>query len=214
MALLRHKAIYSFYYTNWKTNVKVYSFVMWSGGGRHIHILNLASVQLGIIGRSKLLTVIAKLCKTPGANLMSQRVLYRVLKTYLPREISKCYRTMFPQYIVRPALINYGMNKKEDFTEAELNLYNDKYMFERAQQDFMVKMINLVTGRAASRIRLENTFATTTKPTLKDQIEKENREINQQGQVAPTQNAKPTLGPATGKTSTQTKPESEEPDGF
>mgnify|MGYP006919564913 FL=1 len=58
-AQLRIGSIYSFFYTTWKTNIKVYAFILYSGpNSPHVHAINLAAQQLTNYDKIKLITTI------------------------------------------------------------------------------------------------------------------------------------------------------------
>jgi hypothetical protein len=157
--VLRTGAIYSLRYTNWKTNYKIFAFVFWPGGGMtKTHIINLSARQLSIIDRTRIIRTVVRLSKIPHASKYNGRMLYKIFKTYLPREIRKCYRTYFTHLITQAALINYGLNKEEDFTEMELSSQS-KQLFEEAQRDFQVKAMNLYSGRGAKMNDVKSSMA-------------------------------------------------------
>ena len=158
---LRISAIYTLRYRNWKTNYRIYAFILWPGGNMtKTHLLNLGAKQLNIIERTRLLRLIVRLSKIPASNNYDGRMLYKIFKTYMKKEISKCYRTYFTNYITSAALINYGLNKEEDFTDAELN-GQDKLLYEQAQRDFQVKAMNFYSKRGYDMNAVKDSLAGT-----------------------------------------------------
>ena len=132
---------------------------MWPGGGHtKTHLLNISAKQLNILDRTKIIRTIVRLSRIGHSNNYDGRMLYKIFKTYLPREIKKCYRTFFTHGISQIALINYGLNKSEDFTELEL-AGQDKALFDEAQRDFQVKAMNLYSGRGHDMNKVKSTIA-------------------------------------------------------
>ena len=157
--ILKTGAIYSLRYTRWKTNFKIYAFIMWGGGpSSKTHLLNIGAKQLSILDRTKIIRTIVRLSKIPTSNKYDGRMLYKIFKTYLSREIKKCYRTFFPHAISQSALVNYGLNKAEDFTEMELAGTNQQ-LFEQAQRDFQIKAMNLYSGRGHDLKKVKGSMA-------------------------------------------------------
>jgi len=159
VGLLATGSIYSLFYTNWKTNIKIYAFILY-GMGPKVHLLNLGARQLSVVDRAKIVRVIVKLSKIKNSTKYNGALLYRIFKQYLWREISKCYRTLHSHLITKAALINYGLNNEEDFSDLEKSFQN-KQMFEQARRDIIMKLINLYTGRGVKLNTLKNKFATT-----------------------------------------------------
>lgn len=161
---LRTGAIYSLYYLRWKTNFKIYAFILWPGGGTtKVHLLNLAAKQLNIMERARIVRTIARLMKIPNATKYNGKLLYKIFKTYLPIEIQKCYRTFFPQYIHSAALINYGLNDPSKFTEMELS-GQAKSLYDQALRDFQVKALNWYTKRGYDMEQVKKMMASAQKP--------------------------------------------------
>lgn len=165
--ILKIGSIYSLMYTNWKTNFKIYAFIMWPGGGvTKTHLLNLGAVQLSILDRAKMVRVIVQLSKVPNSSKYNGRLLYTIFKRYMPREMSKCYRTFHTNLIVQASLINYGLNKEEDFTDIELS-GQSRELYMKAQRDFQVKAINWYSKRGYNMDAIKNKMASTTDVTGK-----------------------------------------------
>jgi hypothetical protein len=157
--ILRTGAIYTIFYQRWKTNYKIYLFCLWPGGGMtKTHGLNLGANQLNIMERAKIVRTIVRLSQIPQSTKYNGRLLYKILKTYLPNEIKKCYRTYFTNYIQKAALINYGLNKEEEFSDLELN-GQAKDLYEKAQRDFQVKAMNLYSKRGYKMDAVKSTLA-------------------------------------------------------
>lgn len=152
-------AIYSMWYNQWQTNTKIYAFIMYGGPGTDkVHALNIGARQLGVVDRAKIVRVIVKLAKVNTSTKYNGALLYRIFKRYLPLEIKKCYRTYFRSFITRAALINYGLNNKDEFTDLELK-FQDEALFRSAKADFIIKMIDLYTKRGVQKTTVEDTFA-------------------------------------------------------
>jgi hypothetical protein len=140
--------------------MKIYAFILWPGmGSGKIHALNLAARELNVLDRARIINIIVKLSKAQGASRYSGAVLYRIFKTYARYSISKCYRTYFSASITKVTLINYGLNQEGDFSEAEKNFYNNKQLFEQARKDFLIRMLNIATGRGAKMLKLQDGLA-------------------------------------------------------
>lgn len=160
--ILKTGAIYTLRYVRWKTNFKIYAFILWPGGGMtKTHLLNLGAVQLTIIERARLVRTIIKLAKVPTATKYNGRLLYQIFKTYHRNEIKKCYRTFFTHFITQASLINYGLNSADEFSELELRGQN-KQLFDQAQKDFQIKALNLFSQRGAQMKEVEKQFAGST----------------------------------------------------
>lgn len=167
--VLRTGAIYSLRYTNWKTNYKIYAFVLWPGGGMtKTHILNIGARQLSIIDRTRIIRTIVRLSKIPHSSKYDGRMLYKIFKTYLPNEIRKCYRTFFTHLITQASIINYGLNEENDFTEIEL-ASQSKELFNEAKRDFQVKAMNLYSGRGAKMNDVKKSMAGDNTSLIKEQ---------------------------------------------
>ena len=172
MLQLKTGSIYNIFYTQWKTNIKVVAFVLYPGMQK-THILNLSAIQLSTVERMQLVNIIRKLSKVPTAAQYNGRALYAIFKQYAPNAIRHCYRTMWRQFINEGALINYGLNKKEDFSEIEL-LGNSQRMMQQVKYDFTVNTINLLTGKGV-KDKVASMFA---KPVYQSDTEKESTSVN------------------------------------
>ena len=160
IGLLATGSIYSLWYLKWNTNIKIYCFVLYAGPGTpFVHGLNLGARQLSPMDRARIIRVIAKLIKIPQSSKYTGAVLYRIFKTYLPREISKCYRTYNKNLISKAAILNYGLNKPEDMQDIEKQFMN-RELFLKSRADVLMKLINMYTGRGVAKETLEGTFAT------------------------------------------------------
>jgi len=125
------------------------------------HLLNIGAKQLSIIDRAKMMRVIVNLSKIPNSSKYTGRVLYTIFKAYMPREMAKCYRTFHTNLITQAAIINYGLNKEEDFSEFELS-GQSKLLYAEAQRDFQVKAINWYSKRGVNLNALKDTLSTPT----------------------------------------------------
>jgi hypothetical protein len=150
--------IYSLEYSSWITNFKIYGLVLY-GLGAKVHILNLSAVQLSTMQRIRLMRGIITMSKIQNDAISSNgRMLYRIFKTYYPREVSKCYRTLFNTFIVRSSLINYGLHKKEYYDNQPDSIRNNT-MLLKAQRDMMMKMFNLFSRRGVEMQALQASLA-------------------------------------------------------
>lgn len=158
--ILRVGAIYSLTYTRWKHNRLIYSFILYAAPGNDkVHALNLGCRELGTIGRTKLANIISRLSKVSAAKQWDGATLYRIFRTYLPREIALSYRTYFKAHISQASLINYGFNSPDSFTELDLS-QNNKVLFEAAGKDLFIKLLNMYTGRGVQMQAVEDSLAT------------------------------------------------------
>jgi len=141
-------AIYHVSYSRWKTNPDhIYIFILFGTPViDKVHALNLGARQLTTLDKAKIVHTIARLSKVPTASKYSGQVLYRIMLTYLRPQVAKCYRTYFHQFVTRASIINYGLNKKEDFTAEDLKVYNPM-MYQQARKDFLVRLMNMYTLR-------------------------------------------------------------------
>ena len=169
--ILRTGAIYSLTYTAWKRNRKIYAFILY-GGAPKVHALNLGCRELGTVEQTKVAHVIARLSKVEATKKWDGATLYRIFRTYLPREISLCYRTYFLQYISQSALINYGFNTPESFGDLEQGQGN-KLLYSAAGKDLFVQLLNSITNRGVQMEQVIKTFATV-KPVPDNVIEHKN----------------------------------------
>lgn len=211
--------IYTLFYTNWHLNRKVYGFILYGGPtSDKVHLLNLSAIQLSIYDRYKLLRTIKKLSALPIATKMDGAMLYQIFKRYHPQEIKKCYRTLFRHQIAASALINYGLNKAEDFTPLELASDN-RAMYNSANADYLTKLMNLYTGggivsaknNVANSIAQSNTAPITATDKAKQQQSASGQGITQKPKLAsssnekkfePFENIKPDYTPASSNTKT------------
>jgi hypothetical protein len=155
----RTGAIYSLYYTHYKENLKVIAFIMF--GNPLIpkaHALNLAAKQLSSMDRAKLVHTIVRLGKVPNASIYNGRMLYRIFVTYLKPQVKKCYRTYFHAFVSSASLINYGLNKPEDFNENDLKIYNPQ-LYLQAKKEWLVRIMDLYSQRGVDFKAVQDQFA-------------------------------------------------------
>lgn len=148
MYLFRLGAIYSINYSFWKQNpTRIYIFILWGNPvAPKIHALNLGARELTTVDRAKLVNVIVRLSKVPSSTVYSGRLLYKIFLTYLKPQVKKCYRTYFHSGVTRASLLNYGINKKEEFSEHDLKVY-DPLLHQNAKRDYLIQLLNLYTRR-------------------------------------------------------------------
>jgi len=177
---MRTGALYSISYARWKTNPdRIYLFILFANPVLDkVHALNLGARQLSTLDKARIVHTIVRLSKIPTASKYSGQVLYRIFTSYLRDQIKHCYRTYFHSAITRATLFNYGLNKKEDFSDADLRVYNPN-MLQEAKRDLLVRMINMYTLRGidvadlqANLAKISPTYPTsqptmaTTQPTI------------------------------------------------
>jgi hypothetical protein len=163
---LRMGGIYSLYYTNWKYNFKVIAFILWGNPVTpKVHALNLAAIELTSVDRARLVHVIARLAKVPNTSIYSGLLLYRIFLMYCRPQVMKCYRTYLHANISSVALVNYGINKPEDFTAADFKLFDPKRWAD-AKSDYLVRLMNMYTRRGVKLTSVQNTLAKIKTPTL------------------------------------------------
>jgi hypothetical protein len=190
--LLRTAAIYSITYSRWVKNRKVYAFILYAGSGPKVHALNLGAREIGTIGRTKLANIIARLSKVPAAKKWDGATLYRIFRTYLPKEVALSYRTYFKAHIPQASLINYGFNSPDSFTDLDL-AQNNPALYSAAGRDLFVKLLNTYTGRGVKMKAVEKSLAVagtaaktpatvveTKAPIVKKEVKKE---INKEAKV-------------------------------
>lgn len=163
--MMRIGSIYSINYINWKHNPKAYAFIMYDGAGNMTHLLNLGARELSIVDRGKLIYLIKKLSEVPGSSKYTGLTLYRIFQRYALPQIKKCYRTFLKQFIHSYSLINFGLNKQEEFKDYELQ-YQNKQLYDAAKSDLIVKLMNLYTHRGFNAKKIINSFAAPPKPTV------------------------------------------------
>lgn len=161
---LRVGSIYRVYYAQWKTNIKPVIFVLYPGINK-IHALNLAATQLSSIQRTQLVMIIKRLSKVEATRKYPGYILYRIFRRYAPDAIRNSYRTYFRANMVSQYLVNYGLNKAEDFSELELQLQS-KYLAREVKYDFFIKTMNMYTGQGVKKSDLPDQIFTpsTTRP--------------------------------------------------
>jgi hypothetical protein len=156
--LLKNFSIYSILYTNWKTNpVRIYPFILHSGIDK-IHCLQIGATQLSTFDRIKIINMIKQLSQVPISKNYSGAMMYGIFKKYAPHAVKSCYRVFWRQYVSRYALINYGLHKKEDFSEIELK-WHDKDLFFKARKDYIVQTLNMFTRKGIEKNLMPLTFA-------------------------------------------------------
>lgn len=159
MPFLKLGAIYTLMYSQWKTNFKVYAFILWGNPVTpKIHALNLGAKQLTTVDRAKLVHTISRLSRVPNASVYNGRLLYRIFTTYLKPQVAKCYRTYFHSFVTGASLLNYGLNKKEDFNEQDLKMYNP-YMYNQAKADYLIKLLDMYTRKGLDLKHIRDTLA-------------------------------------------------------
>lgn len=159
MPYLKLGSIYTLMYSHWKTNFKVYAFILWGNPIiPKIHALNLGAKQLTTVDRAKLVHTISRLSKVPNASVYNGRLLYRIFTTYLKPQVAKCYRTYFHSFVSGASLLNYGLNKKEDFSEQDLKIYNP-YMYNQAKADYLIKLLDMYTRKGLDLKHIRDTLA-------------------------------------------------------
>ncbi len=156
MLQLRLGSIYNIYYSQWKSNIKVIAFVLYPGMAK-THILNLAAVQLSTVDRLQITNIIKRLSAVKSSSSYGGAMLYNIFKTYAPQAVKKCYRTIWKHNITEGALINYGLNDKDSFTDLDL-IGNSKKMIDQVKNDFIVNSIDLITGNGVKE-RITDKFA-------------------------------------------------------
>ena len=186
MVTFRTAALYSITYSRWKNNRTIYCFVLYGGpNSQKVHALNIGARSLTVGHKAKLANIIAKLSKVPAARQWDGAMLYRIFKTYLPKEVALCYRTYFHTYITHAAVINYGFNDPNSFEEWELSQSN-KELFKAAGRDLYIKLLNMYTGRGVKMKTVEDSFAQVsapvdTKETPSNVVEKSGKPITNPG---------------------------------
>lgn len=154
--MLKLGSIYSIYYLQWRTNIRIYGIVLWPGFEK-THILNIGAIQLSVVDRARLIYVISKVSQIPNAGKYSGLLLYRIFKNYAAVAVRKCYRTLHTNLISKYAVINWGINKEEDFSELDKK-FQDKDLYEKARTDFLVKALNIANKRGVEKVKLEAGF--------------------------------------------------------
>lgn len=144
VGLLPTGTFYSFFYSRWRTNLKVYCFILYGGlASDKVHALNLGAKQLSSMERAKLFAIIRRMSSVPAIRTLKGPYIYRLLKTFARREMSKCYRTYFRANITRAALLNYGLYKEGELPiSTYTSMVFDRSLYAEAQRDLVVKMIN------------------------------------------------------------------------
>jgi len=154
-------SVYSILYSNWKTNPnRIYLFILYCGVSK-IHAINIGSRSLTQRNRMMLIRIISQLSKLPMSTKWNGRQLYAIFKRYAPDAVRQCYRTYWRQYVTTSTLVNYGLNKKEEFLDIELK-YVDKNLFNKAKSDVIVNTLNLFSKKGVQLSSVNQAFA---KPT-------------------------------------------------
>lgn len=171
-------AIYSIYYSHWKKNIKIYAFILHGNPiTPKVHALNLGAKELTSVDRAKLVHTIVQLSKANNATLISGKTLYRIFLTYLRPQVRKCYRTYFSHFILRASVINYGLNKPEDFSESDMKVYNPN-LYLAAKRDFFIKILNTYTRRGVDVANVKNALAKV-EAKMPQQVEQKERPVEQ-----------------------------------
>ena len=144
VGLLPTGTFYTMFYARWKTNLKVYAFILYGGfASDRVHALNLGARQLSSMERAKLFAIIRRLGSVPAIRTLQGPYVYRLFRTFAKKEMSKCYRTYLRSYITRASLINYGLYKEGQLPiSAFTSMVFDRTLYAQAQRDLVVKMIN------------------------------------------------------------------------
>lgn len=160
IGILPTGTFYTMFYNRWKTNLKIYCFILYGGlASDRVHALNLGAKQLSSMERAKLFAIIRRLGSIPAIRTLQGPYVYRLFKTFAKKEMSKCYRTYIRVHITRASLINYGLYKEGELPISTFtSMVFDRNLFAMAQRDLVVKMINS-NKRAYDLGKVQNAFA-------------------------------------------------------
>ena len=173
MVMLKTGGIYAFHYQFWKHNLRVTAFIL-HGGLTKVHALNLSAKELSTANRLKLVFIIKRLASVDASSKYSGVVLYRILRKYAPNAIKQCYRTYHTSGVKKYSLVNYGLNKEEDYTDVEKMGYS-RDGYNEAKNRFVVTMLNTFTRKGYEGNDVTTQFA---KPRLED-ITKTDTEVEE-----------------------------------
>ena len=161
-------SIYTLHYRHWKENPKIYALILYSNPANpKVHLLNLGAKQLAPYDRIKIVRTLARLSKIPQSSKYNGRMLYRIFKTYLYKEVRKCYRTFWRQHILRASLISYGLNEEKDLKEFELAVENQQ-LHIKANNDLFVKSMHQTLQRKHNLAALRKQLAETAEKEAKE----------------------------------------------
>src|SRR3972149_7756150 len=161
MLFLRTGAIYTFTYQYPKTNqAKIIAFILY-GGVNKIHALSLTAIQLSTTQRLKFINIIRRLSSVDSSSYYNGRILYRIFRQYAPDVVRACYRTYHTHGVKYYALVNYGLNKKESFTEFEKRMTYSKQAYLDAKSNYVTTILNTFTRKGFLKSEAKNIFAQT-----------------------------------------------------
>lgn len=156
--ILKNFSIYRIYYSNWNTTRAPIAFILYVGKGSKVHCIYLNAPQMDSFARMKFISILKRL---KDLNVKwTPRMFFSVLKKYAPEVLRNGYRTLWKYYIVRLALINYGLNTEKDFSEKLLKeSLNDKPLFQSKDREIYVKILDRMTERGITRKKFNEIFA-------------------------------------------------------
>lgn len=145
--LLRPYAIYRIVYVGDNpTNPAPIVFPIYIGpAGGKMHALVLNPRNMSSFDIMNVVKFVKRMKQIPTAYQYNGRMMFRILKQYLPNIVRKCYRTYFITGVKRYALVSTGIVPKDVFTNAEKAI-SDIGLNINAQKTMLVKSLNLFTG--------------------------------------------------------------------
>lgn len=156
--LLRPYAIYRIVYVGKApTNPAPIVFPIYIGpAGGKMHALVLNPYNISSFDVMNIVRFIKRMSRVPNAYRYNGRLMYRILRQYLPQIVSKCYRTYFSTGVKRYALISTGIVPKEVISEAEKSI-SDINLHQHAQKSLLVKSLNLFTDTKVGKKEIGRT---------------------------------------------------------
>lgn len=158
--LLKNFSIYRIYYSHYQQTLNPIAFVLFTGPGTKVHCIYLNAPGMDSFARMKFIGILKRLkdLKVPW----NPRMMFRILKVYAPEVLRAGYRTLWKIYVNRIALINYGLNKEEDFSK-ELMQENlkDRALFYSKNKETISKVLDQLNRRGISVTKYNSVFAKT-----------------------------------------------------
>lgn len=158
--LLRNFSIYRVNYAHYQQTINPIAFILFSGVGSKIHCIYLNAPGMDSFARMKFIGILKRLkdLKVPW----NPRMMFRILKVYAPEVLRSGYRTLRKIYVNRIALINYGLNKEEDFSKEMLQeSLKDRALFYSKNRETVSKVLDQLNRRGISVTKYNSIFAKT-----------------------------------------------------
>lgn len=147
--VLQRGAIYRIVYNRWHTVPRPIAFILYSSPFK-VHALALNDPRMSPSDAVNFSRFIIKMKAIPNVETWGGRVLYRILKTYFPDIIRKCYRTYTSVYVGQISLVSSGILPSDSFSGYEKSSYNEN-LYRDASYNQIFRIISQRTKTATPK---------------------------------------------------------------